>query len=119
MAKKKQLTLHPSTGKLSRLKDTDLPLGGIDGISSGDPVAPFGTLNTDIIEYCVYDTKDNYLASGELEYPLPTNLDIGTHVRTLGYERGTYKVVYNFLRQIGGSNKVILTKKSDNSFCCQ
>ena len=49
MAKKKQLTLHPSTGKLSRLNDKDLPLVGIDGISDRDPVAPFGTLNSDII----------------------------------------------------------------------
>ena len=115
MAKKKQLTLHPSTGKLSRLNDKDLPLVGIDGISDGDPVAPFGTLNADIIEYCVYDTNDNYLASGELEYPLPPSLDIGSHLRNLGYERGTYKIVYNFLRRIGGSSNYILTKKSDKS----
>jgi len=115
MPKKQQLTQEANTGKLSRLKEKDLPLIGIDGLNQGDLIAPFGTLTSDIIEYCVYDTSDNYLASGQLEYPLPTNLDIGTHVRTLGYERGTYKVVYNFLRQIGGSNKVILTKKSDKS----
>jgi len=115
MPKKRQLTREENTGKLSRLKEKDLPLIGIDGLNQGDLIAPFGTLASDIIEYCIYDTSDNYLASGQLEYPLPTNLDIGTHVRTLGYERGTYKVVYNFLRQIGGSNKVILTKKSDKS----
>ena len=92
MPKKRQLTREENTGKLSRLKEKDLPLVGIDGISDGDPVAPFGTLNTDIIEYCVYDTTDNYLASGELEYPLPSSLDIGLHLRNLGYERGTYNL---------------------------
>ena len=115
MAKKKQLTIDPVTNKLSRLKSKDLPLIGITGLDSGDSVAPFGVLESDIIEYCVYDTSDNYLASGQLEYPLPTNLDIGAQVRGLGYERGTYKVVYNFLRQIGGSNKIVLVKKSDKN----
>ena len=113
--KKKQLTLHSSTGKLSRLNEKDLPLVGIDGISDGDLVAPFGTLNTDMIEYCIYSTADDYLASGEIQYPLPINLDVGEHLRSLGYERGTYRVVYNFLRRIGGSSEYILTKKSDKS----
>ena len=115
MSKKKQLTLDSNTGKLSRLQQKDLPLIAIDGLTDGDILAPFGTLTSDIIEYCVYDTNDNYLASGQLQYPLPNNLDIGSHVRGLGYERGTYKIVYNFLRQIGGSNKFILTKKRDKS----
>ena len=115
MAKKKQLIVDATTGELSRLQAKDLPLIGIDGLNDGDPIAPFGTLTSDIIEYCLYDTDDNYLASGELEYPLPNSLDIGSHVRNLGFERGTYKVVYNFLRKIGGSNKTILTKKSDKT----
>ena len=100
MSKKKQLTRDIVSGKLSRLNKKDLPLIGIDGLDGGDPIAPFGTLTSDIIEYCVYDRSDNYLASGELEHPLPTNLDVGAHVRSLGFERGTYKIVYNFLRQI-------------------
>ena len=115
MAKKKQLIVDATTGELSRLQAKDLPLIGIDGLNDGDPIAPFGTLTSDIIEYCLYDTDDNYLASGELEYPLPNSLDIGSHVRNLGFERGTYKVVYNFLRKIGGSNKTILAKKSDKT----
>ena len=78
MPKKRQLTREENTGKLSRLKEKDLPLIGIDGLNQGDLIAPFGTLASDIIEYCIYDTSDNYLASGQLEYPLPTILDIGT-----------------------------------------
>jgi len=115
MATKKQLTLDPVSGKLSRLSEKDLPLIAIDGLHDGDPVLPFGTSPKDIIEYCVYDTDDNYIASGELQSPLPQHLDVGAHVRNLGYERGVYKVVYNFLRKIGGSEKVVLTKKSDKS----
>ena len=115
MPKKKQLITDIVSGKLSRLQKKDLPLIGIEGLTGGDPILPFGQSLTDIIEYCVYDLSDNYLASGELEHPLPTNLDVGSHVRSLGFERGSYKVVYNFLRQVGGSSKFILTKKSDKS----
>jgi hypothetical protein len=115
MAKKKQLQIDPVSGELSRLSSKDLPLIALDGLHDGDTVLPFGSSPSDIIEYCVYDTGDNYLASGEIESPLPTELDIGAHIRQLGYERGTYKVVYNFLRKIGGSSKVVLTKKSDKS----
>ena len=115
MSKKKQLTQDIVSGKLSRLNKKDLPLIGIDGLTDGDHILPFGQSLSDIIEYCIYDLSDNYLASGELEHPLPTDLDVGAHVRSLGFERGTYKVVYNFLRQVGGSSKFILTKKSDKS----
>jgi len=115
MAIKKQLTLDPVTGELSRLSTQDLTLIGIDGMNDGDNVIPYGTSPNDIIEYCVYNTDDTYLASGEIGMPLPQNLDIGEHLRNLGFERGNYKIVYNFLRQIGGSSKVVLTKKSDKS----
>ena len=98
MATKKQLTSDPNTGHLSRLNEKDLPLIGIDGLTDGNEVTPFGTLTSDIIECCIYDESDNYLASTELLYPLPENLDVGEHLRSLGYERGTYKIVYNFLR---------------------
>jgi hypothetical protein len=110
MPKKKQLT--QTQWGLSRLKAKDLPFIGIDGLTDSDEV--FGSNPKDIIEYHVYDTSDNYIASGEIS-EIPTNLDVGAHVRSLGYERGTYKIVYNFLREIGGSNKFVLTKKSNKS----
>ena len=114
MPKKKQLT--QTQWGLSRLKAKDLPLIAINGLTDPDPTSPesFGSNPKDIIEYHVYDTNDNYIASGEIS-EIPTNLDVGAHVRSLGYERGTYKIVYNFLRQIGGSSKFVLTKKSDKS----
>jgi hypothetical protein len=118
MPKKKQLTLDPNTNKLSRLASKHLPLVAIKGLDEGDNIAPFGTLASDIICYHLYDTNDNYLASGEVPFAppkLPNLLDVGSHVRGLGYERGTYKIVYNFLRQLGGSTNTVLVKKSDKS----
>ena len=110
MPKKKQLT--STEWGSSRLKPKDLPLIAINGLT--DSGEAFGSNPKDIIEYHVYDTSDNYIASGEIS-EIPTELDVGAHVRSLGYERGTYKIVYNFLRQIGGSNKFVLTKKSNKS----
>ena len=82
MAKKKQLT--STTWGLSRLKSKDLPLIGINGLTDSGEV--FGSNPKDIIEYHVYDISDNYIASGEIS-EIPTELDVGTHVRSLGYER--------------------------------
>ena len=50
MAIKKQLTLDPVTGELSRLSTQDLTLIGIDGMNDGDNVIPYGTSPNDIIE---------------------------------------------------------------------
>ena len=112
MAKLKKLQIDPVSGKLSRLQAKDLPLVAIDGLNAGDPIAPFGTLTSDIIEYCIYDVDDNYLASGELSYPLPNDLDVGAHVRNLGFERGTYKgQIYNVVDW----RKVVLYPQRDGN----
>ena len=58
---KKQLTVDPLTGKLSRLKPEDLSLIGVSGLNEGDQIAPFGTLTSYIIEYHFYDTNDNFI----------------------------------------------------------
>jgi hypothetical protein len=94
MPRKKQLTLDNVTGKLSRLNSENLPLISISGLDVGDEPIPFGESPTDVIEFHLYDTSDNYIASGKLPHPLPPKLDVGSHVRSLGYERGTYKIVF-------------------------
>ena len=48
------LTLDPVTGKLSRLNPEDLSLIGVSGLNDGDEIAPFGSLESDIIEYHIY-----------------------------------------------------------------
>ena len=125
---KKILTLDPNTGKLSRLKAKDLPLIGITGLEPLDEYNPYGTLDSDFIEFHIYDVSDNYLDSGIIALgsglsgalsiqveggSIPLELDIGNHLRTLGYERGEYKIVYNFFRLWGGSYKTVLVRKSN------
>ena len=112
---KKQLTVDLRTGKLSRLNEPDLSRLQLSNLNEGDPVAPFGSLTLDIIEYCLYDLNDNLIGSNIIPFPFPDRLDIGTHLKELGYNSGTYKIVYNFLRQIGGSENTILVKKSDKT----
>ena len=113
---KSQLTVDTYTGKLSRLKEDALKLLGVSGLDTLDKLEPFGDSTNDFIEYYIYDLDDNYLGSGKI-ISIPTNskLDIGAHLRGLGYERGDYKIVYNFLRRVGGSWKSVLVKKSDKS----
>ena len=109
---KQKLTIDPVTGKLSRLTGKDLPLIGVSGLSDENVGVPFGQSPKDFVEYCVYDTSDKYLGSGKIPYQqLTSELDVGSHIRELGYERGSYRIVYNFFRRIGGSDSYILTKK--------
>ena len=125
---KKILTLDPDTGRLSRLKEKDFPLIGVTGLEPLDKYNPYGTLDSDFIEFYIYDVSDNYLDSGIIALgsglsgalsiqveggSIPLELDIGNHLRTLGYERGEYKIVYNFFRLWGGSYKTVLVKKSN------
>ena len=112
---KQKLIPDPITGELSRLLGKDLPLIGISGLGE-DTVLPFGQSPKDFIEYCLYDTSDNYLGSGKIpQSQMTLQLDVGAQIRGLGYNRGSYKIVYNFLRRIGGSDSYILTKKKDKS----
>jgi hypothetical protein len=112
---KQKLIPDPITGELSRLSGRDLPLIGISGLDD-DSLLTFGSSPKDFIEYCLYDISDSYLGSGKITYvEMTSQLDVGAHVRGLGYERGTYKIVYNFLREIGGSDNYIITKKKDKS----
>ena len=113
---KPQLTTDTYTGKLSRLKEDDLKLLGVSGLDVLDELEPFGDSSNDFIEFHIYDLEDNYLDSGKsISIPDDKKLDIGAHLRGLGYERGDYKVVYNFLRRVGGSWNFVLVKKLGKS----
>ena len=113
---KSQLTVDTYTGKLSRLKEDALKLLGVSGLDTLDKLEPFGESSNDFIAFYIYDLEDNYLDSGKIiSIPTDGKLDVGAHLRGLGYERGDYKIVYNFLRLVGGSWKSVLVKKSDKS----
>ena len=79
---------------------------------------PFGTID-DYVEVLIYDTQNNFLESGVAdksdyfydEEEGGIKLKTGTILRKMGYDRGRFKVMYNFLRKMGGSYETIVTDK--------
>ena len=79
----------------------------------------FGKDPNDYIHLYVYDLEDNLLA----DEMFPTSeiifndkntldLDIGTHVRTMGFSEGKYKVKYLFLRRLAGKKETIFVNEN-------
>ena len=83
---------------------------------------PFGNSPDDYIEVLIYDTQDNLLESGVVEstdyfYDEEEGgikIKTGTVLRKMGYDRGRFKVLYNFLRKVAGSYETIVTDTSGN-----
>ena len=83
---------------------------------------PFGNSSDDYIEVLIYDTQDNLLESGVVEstdyfYDEEEGgikIKTGTVLRKMGYDRGRFKVLYNFLRKVAGSYETIVTDTSGN-----
>ena len=79
----------------------------------------FGSNKNDYIEAFLYDTNDNLLETSiveESDYSIDgesVKLKTGTILRKMGYDRGRYRVRYNFLRKVAGSYETILVD-SDN-----
>lgn len=74
----------------------------------------FGTNSQDYVQALLYDTNDNLIETSIVEdsdYSLENGsvkLKTGTIIRKMGYDRGRYRVKYNFLRRKAGSHEVIL-----------
>ena len=79
----------------------------------------FGKDPNDYIHLYVYDLEDNLLEDDML----PTSeiifndentmdLDIGTHVRSLGFNEGEYKVKYLFLRRLAGKKESVFVNEN-------
>ena len=81
----------------------------------------FGDTEGDYVEVLIYDTNDNLLEtsvadSSDYYYDSEKGgmkLKTGTILRKLGYDRGRFKVTYNFLRKTAGSYETIVTNKND------
>ena len=81
----------------------------------------FGNNSEDYVEVLIYDTNDNLLEtsvadSSDYYYDSEKGgmkLKTGTILRKLGYDRGRFKVTYNFLRKTAGSYETIVTNKND------
>ena len=75
----------------------------------------FGRDVNDFIHFYVYDMEDNLLADdmlspGDVIFrdDNTIDLDIGGHVRDLGYDNGEFKVKYLFLRRLAGKKETIM-----------
>ena len=79
----------------------------------------FGKDPNDYIHLYVYDLEDNLLEDDML----PTSeiifndentmdLDIGTHVRSMGFNEGEYKVKYLFLRRLAGKKESVFVNEN-------
>ena len=90
------------------LKDKDkLQLEGTDTFYTG-----WGRDNGDYIHLYIYDLEDNLLqdeilttADVTISSENTVDMDVGQHLRELGYTDGEYKVSYLFLRKTAGDSK--------------
>ena len=78
----------------------------------------------DYIALYVYDINDNLLVTrimglDEVEFTNDgsfVDLDIGQHLRTLGFRQGDFKVTYKFLRRLAGRPRSIFVKDNGTIF---
>ena len=68
--------------------------------------------NDNLLETSVADSEDYYYDSEKDGVKLKT----GTILRKLGYDRGRFKVTYNFLRKLAGSYQTVVTDQGGNIF---
>ena len=84
----------------------------------------FGNDANDYIEVLIHDTNDNLLETSVVDsedYSYDNikggiKLKTGTILRKLGYDRGRFKVIYNFLRKVAGSYETVVTDQDGNIF---
>jgi len=83
----------------------------------------FTTNPNDYVEVLVYDINNNFLESAvvdESDYisnaVTGLNLNTGTILRKLGYDRGRYVVKYNFFRKSAGSDETMLVNMDGNIY---
>ena len=84
----------------------------------------FGSNSEDYVEVMIYDTNDNLLETSVADsedYYYDSEKDgvklkTGTILRKLGYDRGRFKVTYNFLRKLAGSYQTVVTDQGGNIF---
>ena len=114
---------------MSRLNEKDLELlqaGQTVNLSAAENAyygGEFTTNPNDCVEVLIYDTNDNLLESGiadttdySYDYDTGIQLNTGTIIRKMGYDRGKYVVKYNFLRKMAGSYETVLVKSNGTIF---
>jgi len=82
----------------------------------------FGSSEDDYVEVFLYDTNDNLLETNiveESDYRIDSDgvkLKTGTILRKMGFDRGRYRVKYNFLRKTAGSYETVLTDTNNRIY---
>lgn len=82
----------------------------------------FGLSKDDYIEVFLYNTNDDLLETSVVEksdYSIDSDgvkLKTGTILRKMGYDRGRYRVRYNFLRKTAGSYETVLTDTNNRIY---
>ena len=82
----------------------------------------FGLSKDDYIEVFLYNTNDDLLETSIVEksdYSIDSDgvkLKTGTILRKMGYDRGRYRVRYNFLRKTAGSYETVLTDTNNKIY---
>ena len=80
----------------------------------------FGNHTNDYIEVLIMDTSDNILETAivdksDYSYSVVNGgmkVKTGTVLRKLGYDRGKFKVKYNFFRKLAGSYETVVTDQA-------
>ena len=86
-----------------------IPILPRQAVSDVAVAADFGRLANDYIEYYVYDNDGNFIGSENKEGGISqevVTLNPGIDIRELGLIAGKYRIVYNFVRQRGGQQRV-------------
>jgi hypothetical protein len=82
----------------------------------------FGSSKDDYVEVFLYDTNDNLLETNiveESDYRIDSDgvkLKTGTILRKMGFDRGRYRVKYNFLRKTAGSYETVLVDSNNKIY---
>jgi len=82
----------------------------------------FGTNSQDYVQALLYDTNDNLIETSVVEssdYSIEdgsVKLKTGTIIRKMGFDRGRYRVKYNFLRKRAGSYETILVNNENKIY---
>ena len=82
----------------------------------------FGINSEDYIQAFLYDTNDNLIETSIVEssdYSIEDGsikLKSGTIIRKMGFDRGRYKIKYNFLRKRAGSYETILVNSENKIY---
>ena len=82
----------------------------------------FGINSDDYIQAFLYDANDNLIETSIVEssdYSIEdgsVKLKSGTIIRKMGFDRGRYKIKYNFLRKRAGSYETILVNSENKIY---